>query len=160
MKIVINRFEGYQTNRVGLCLLVGTKNSVENILLRQRCKLIIDEEQVFCTIIDIRKNSASSSIKLQLDNNLRNIKIINPYVYRNDLSFSLYIYEKVERSIYTEANQLLKQLSIKTGKDVSDLLCEMTRFNNYPGQRDLNFVSQKQMLVLIDKIKKELSGGS
>jgi hypothetical protein len=81
------------------------------------------------------------------------VQSIWPHLH-NTSCLSLFIEEKVPEESYKEAESLLWRLSTVTGRPKEDILKELTAFKaGIAGREDLKFVSERQLPIIIEKMK-------
>jgi len=61
--------------------------------------------------------------------------------------------EIVDPEIYKETYYLLEDFAAKSGRRQQDILFEITEFKKGVGRRDLKHVSEKQMVIVRDRLK-------
>jgi hypothetical protein len=158
MKVNVTKLGGIHTNKAHLSLeavCLGQDIKPNEINMDHKATLMIGERKISCTVARVSKNK-SGSYDFLLCTPESNYDFFKPYHHKNNLNFALLLEETVALNDLAEANALLDELSRKERRSRADLLCELTKFNRFPGHRDLNLVSAKQMPILLDKISKRL----
>jgi hypothetical protein len=158
MKVNVTKLGGIHTNKTHLsveAVCLGQDIRSNEINMDHKATLLIGERKISCTVARVSKNR-SGSYDFLLCTPESNYDFIKPYHHKNNLNFPLLLEENVTSDDLAEANDLLDELSRKERRSRADLLCELTKFERFPGRRDLNLVSAKQMPILLDKIRKRL----
>ena len=164
MKILINRIGGININAKhisvsAICSNQGLK--IDDMNPQLTCVLTTGNEKIPCTISSAtKKGKGSYSLALKIKDSMKNVELLYPYHHKENVDLTLMFYDGVDPETFQEADRLLQELSDKTGEDPSDILYNLTSFKNIQGKRKLELVSGKQMLVIIDKMKEELSSTS
>ena len=165
MKIKISKIVDLHTGKEFLTIHAVCAEkymSIDDMQMERKAILYLrNEDKLYCTVPSASKHkSGIVSIPIKVKDTLVNYQLIHPYHHKSNLDFILELEENVPRVLYDEAESLLAELSKETGRKRADLLCENTFFEKdgeqFPGKRDLALVSEKQMHVLIDKLKKKL----
>jgi hypothetical protein len=126
------------------------------------CSLQISRNDYVGKIASTTENDNRISINLKIerrnhDDDANTLRSLLPFQY-TDKELALLLEEKVESDLLKEAEVLLYRLSQKTARKPEEVLLDLTAFKpGVGGRTDLRFVSQKQMLVLVDKMTERLS---
>ncbi|GMT49844.1 MAG: hypothetical protein IEMM0008_1383 [bacterium] len=163
MKIILNNLRALTIyeNYLSLKAHIANHNlNLDRIKPSTPCQLIVDDRRIHCNIESKNERGNKKTILLHLDQSFDTVMKLYRYVVKEkNMELTLMTDEVVDEELYLEAAKLLEELAVKTNRSQRDLLLELTAFRKgVDGKDELRFVSQKQMVVIIAKMK-ELLGG-
>lgn len=122
------------------------------------CILNIKNHKLAGSLSSVTERKDKMLILLKFDRDFHIVESIFHSSGGNDSDCSLLVEEKVPAELFDKAEKMLSDLSEKTGKSKQELLIELTsERGRFEGREDLRFVSETQMHVIIDKMRKQLS---
>jgi len=163
MKIILNNLRALTIFENYLSLKAHIANhdlNLSKIKPSTPCLLIVDDRRIPCNIESKNERGNKKTILLHLNQSFDTVMRIYRYIVKEkNMELTLMADEVVDEEVYLEAAKLLEELAAKTNRSERDLLLELTAFRKgVEGKDELRFVSQKQMVVIIAKMKELLCG--
>lgn len=152
MKVPV-RITLISVNEKNLSIKAHTLSKMQGIHSGTLCMLIAGGAKFEGKIISVTEKDGKLLVPVQLSRSLEAIAALFPYQYK-DKDLTLLTAEKVPAESFLEAQSLLQTLAQRTGRSPEDILFSVTEFKpGVGGRTDLRLVSEKQMPVVIDKLR-------
>ena len=119
------------------------------------CLWTLSDQSYEGKVSSLHETKSSKSILLHFPREQAGFDLVKElfYIQYTGSSYPLFIEEKADLELFKETGSLLEAVSIQSGKQMGEILNEITSFKpGIPGKTDLRYVSAKQMKVVRDKL--------
>lgn len=161
MKLTVTQFGGMSQAEKSITAKVFCHADVSSIsaLSLMPCLLSIGDKKLRCTSGKTAQADSNGVVSFQLyfEDNIEVWLVLHP-LHHKAADCTLLVGEKIPQALRMRVEELLAKLESVTGRGRKALLLEMTTFRpGRSGKDDLDFISEKQLKVIIDKMEHMLA---